>query len=110
MMVPIPTAVRGVLAGLRRMKRCALAPLQDIYEPCEGRVEWHHAFIYGGKRIQEVWAIVSACHHHHEMVKSQRAVQMAFEAASLHEATDADLAEYPRKNWGQIKKSLGIPI
>ena len=107
-MTPIPPAVRGVLAGLRRMKRCALAPLQGLYEPCEGRVEWHHAFLYAGKRIQEVWAIVGACHHHHDMVKSQRAVQMAFETASIKLASEADLAEYPRKNWKQIKKSLGI--
>lgn len=107
-MTPIPPAVRGVLAGLRRMKRCALAPLGGMYEPCEGRVEWHHVWIYGGRQIQEVWAIIAACHHHHDMVTKQQAVRMAFEAASLHEATDADLAEYPRKNWKQIKKSLGL--
>lgn len=107
-MTPIPPAIRGVLQGLRRMKRCALAPVQDLYESCEGRVEWHHVFIYGGKQIQEVWNIVAACKHHHDMVTKQRAVRMAFEAESLMEATDADLAEYPRKNWRQIKKTLGL--
>ena len=107
-MTPIPPAVRGVLAGLARMKRCALAPVQDIYEECEGRVEWHHVWTYGGRQIQEVWAIVAGCVKHHQMVQSDPAVRMAFEAASLKEATDVNLMEYPRKPWARIKRSLGI--
>ena len=90
------------------MKKCELAPLQGLYEDCAGRVEWHHVWIYGGHQIQEVWAIVAACKYHHDMVGKQRAVRMAFEGASLREATEVDLAEYPRKPWKQIKRSLGL--
>lgn len=107
-MTPIPPAVRAALAALPRMKRCTLAPLQGTYEDCSGKVEWHHVWIYGGHQIQRVWAIVAACHHHHDMVGKQQAVRMAFEAASLKLATEYDLEEFPRKNWKQIKKTLGV--
>jgi hypothetical protein len=107
-MTPIPPEVSKTLEGLRRMKRCELEALQGVYELCDGKIEWHHVWIYGGRQIQEVWAIVAGCHHHHDMVGKQQAVRMAFEAASLQEATDEDLAKYPRKDWKQIKKSLGL--
>ena len=110
-MRPIPPAMRAELEQQPRMKRCELSVLQDVYERCEGRTmhpEWHHPWIYAGKQINEPWAIVAACSKHHKMVDSDRAVKMAFEAASLMLATDEDLARYPRKDWDQIKKSLGI--
>ncbi len=103
--------MRVELEALPRMKRCTLAPVQDLYGACSGRLthpEWHHVWTYAGQQINEPWAIVGACSRHHEMVKADRAVKMAFEAASLLLATEEDLARYPRKDWDQIKKSLGI--
>ncbi len=103
--------MRAELEQQSRMKRCTLAPVQDLYGACSGRLanpEWHHVFTYAGQQINEPWAIVGACSRHHEMVKTDRAVKMAFEAASLMLATDEDLARYPRKDWNQIKKSLGL--
>jgi hypothetical protein len=90
------------------MKQCALSQLQRIYELCEGRITWHHPWIYAGRQIGETWAIVPACEHHHRMVESEPAVKAAFEAASLLLATEEDLACYPRKPWGRIKKALGL--
>ena len=110
-MRPIPPALKGMLEQQPRMKRCALGPVQDLYSACSGRLtrpEWHHVWTYAGQQINEPWAIVGACSRHHEMVKTDRAVKMAFEAASLLLATEEDLARYPRKDWDQIKKSLGI--
>lgn len=75
-----------------------------LYLPCEGRIEWHHAWIYAGKQINEEWAIVPACHFHHSMVTKDKAIRQAFETASLIMATKADLEMYPRKDWAQIKK------
>lgn len=103
--------MRQELEGEERMKRCALAPVQDIYGLCSGRIrnpEWHHPWTYGGKQINELWAIVAGCTEHHDRVNKDRAIKMAFEAASLMIATEADLAKYPRKDWAQIKKTLGI--
>lgn len=108
-MRPIPSKMREELAGLPRMRECAIAPVQHVYGACHGRVEWHHVWQYGGKQINELWAILGGCSRHHAMVQSDSAVRMAFEAASLLLATSEDLAGYPRKKWDEIKKSLGLP-
>lgn len=110
-MTPIPPAVRGVLETLPRMKRCTLEKMQDRYGECEGRItkpEWHHVWIYAGRQIQEVWAILAGCTKHHAAVQSDFRVARAFERESLKIASDADLAEFPRKPWAQMKVSLGL--
>lgn len=100
-MRPIPPKLREELASLPRMKRCACAELGG----CSGRIEWHHVWIYAGRQINELWAIVGACNKHHEMVGTEPIVKKAFEVYSLQLATAADLAKYPRKPWGHIIKS-----
>lgn len=107
-MTPIPPAVRGVLENLPRMKKCAIA---GMFDECEGRLtkpEWHHVWIYASRQIQEPWAILAGCSKHHAAVQSDPKVRMAFEYKSLKLAGDEDLAEYPRKNWRQIKRQLGL--
>ncbi len=102
--------MRQELEKLPRMRICTLAPLQDVYGACEGRKqhpEWHHVWKYAGKQINELWAILAGCSRHHAMA-SNPAIQEAFETASLMLATKEDLAAYPRKDWMQIKKSLGM--
>lgn len=91
------------------MKVCALAPVQDLYERCDGRIEWHHVFIYASSQIPDAWNIQPACHKHHMLVTGQRAVKAAFEVAALRLATPEDLARYPHKDWQQLKRSLGLP-
>lgn len=98
----IPTELRERLAADPRMKVCAAAHLGD----CEGRIEWHHVWIYAGKQINEYWSIVGACHYHHSEVNSNREVREAFERVSLGLATFEDLHGYPRKNWEQIETNL----
>ena len=63
---PIPKAIREELAEDPYMKKCAL---QDSY--CSGRVEWHHAFTYAGKRVNELWSIIPLCHEHHADVSNR---------------------------------------
>jgi hypothetical protein len=110
-MRPIPSRMRQELEALPRMRRCTLWPVQDLYGACSGRLrnpEWHHVWTYGGPQINELWAILAACTYHHDEVKAQTAVKNAFESASIMLATEEDLAKYPRKDWSQIMKSLGI--
>lgn len=110
-MRPIPSRMRQELEGLPRMKRCTLSSVQDLYGACSGRLrnpEWHHVWTYANKQINELWAILAGCTYHHEEVKKDRAVKDAFEAASLMLATPEDLAKYPRANWEQTMKRLGI--
>lgn len=43
------------------MRRCIIAGKDE----CDGRIEWHHAFSYGGKRVDEIWSLLPACTKHH---------------------------------------------
>ena len=60
MRIPIPEWMRNVLSADPFMRLCIVA------HECSGRVEWHHAFTYGGKRINELWAILPLCKKHHD--------------------------------------------
>jgi len=105
-MRPIPPKMRQELASDPRMRQCSVWTPNARYGPCEGRIEWHHVWTYGGKQINEPWAIVGACHQHHEDVKKEPETRKAFERYSLGLATAADLMKYSRKGWDQIKKSI----
>lgn len=108
-MRPIPPKMRAEIEKDPRMKRCTLSGADQFYGRCDtGRPEWHHVWIYAGRQINEPWAIMPACHAHHAMVTQDKAIRMAFEAGSLLIATEAQLAEYPRKDWVQIKRTLGL--
>jgi hypothetical protein len=102
-MRPILPKLREALASNPRMKYCNHAD-----ENCEGKIEWHHVWIYGGKQINEEWAIVAACAYHHRMVGSNKKIREHFERISLILSFLEDLEKYPRKNWSQIKKYLKI--
>jgi len=110
-MRPIPSKMRQELEQLPRMARCTLAPFQSLYGACSGRIrnpEWHHVWTYGGPQINEIWAILAGCTHHHEQVKKDKKVKEAFERISLELATEKDLEKYPKKDWRQIKRYLNI--
>lgn len=106
-MTPIPTKIRNALAAMPRMKMCEM-----IWHPefgaCDGKIQWHHTFIYANNQVQEVWAILGGCDKHHDMVKKDRRVKEAFERRSLELATSEDLAKYPKKDWQQIIKYLKV--
>lgn len=65
---------------------------------CSGRVTWEHAWIYGGKQIQEKWAIIPLCWFHH---LGAGMVKWINQLLSLIRATPEDLAKYPKKDWKQ---------
>lgn len=69
-------------------------------------VEWHHVWIYGGKQINEIWAIVGACKYHHGEVNKNNEIKEFFEIVSLTRAYEEDLEKYPKKDWELIKRYL----
>ena len=68
-MRPIPKKLRDILASDPFMKRC----LYDN-KNCNGSVQWHHNFIHAGRQVNEVWAIVPLCAHHHDRIKTDKSV------------------------------------
>jgi hypothetical protein len=103
-MRPIPLKMRQEMDEDPFMKTCAIAAIGG----CEGKVEWHHTFLWGGKQISEPWAIVPACKKHHDMVNGDRMIRELFKHISLKRATDEDLKKYPKVDWKQVKIYLKV--
>lgn len=85
---PIPKDMREEMANDPFMEVCCI---ED--EDCGGRIEWHHNLIYAGKRVNEKWAILPVCHHHHfyefEFKKRLNKVMVT-------RATEAELRAYSK--------------
>ena len=75
--------------------------LQD--HVCVGRSTMEHAWIYRGRQVNEKWAIIRLCEWAHLRAGLNKRIN---EWLSLRHATAEDLAKYPGKDWGQIKKYL----
>jgi hypothetical protein len=63
---------------------------------CSGRITWEHVWIYAGRQINEIWAIIPLCWFHHLGDGFNKKIN---EMLSLDRATAADLAKYPKKKW-----------
>jgi hypothetical protein len=70
---------------------------------CDGRITWEHPWIYGGKQINESWALVPLCVYHHLGAGFDKDYGRWI---SLNRANRWDLAKYPRVNWPQLKEFL----
>lgn len=48
-------------------KYCCLTNV-DTGDDCDGKIEWHHNLIFGGRQLNEPWAILPLCKHHHDNI------------------------------------------
>lgn len=96
----IPKKLRDDMANDPFYKYCCVGVLCDT--PCEGRIQFHHVWDYARRQINEKWAILPACEHHHDQVKRNRKVKENFERVSLKLAKDWELEKYPKKDWKQL--------
>lgn len=63
---------------------------------CEGRIEFEHCFIYAGKQLNEIWAIIPCCTYHHRGAGLNKELN---KLVALMRATPNDFVKYPKKNW-----------
>lgn len=70
---------------------------------CQGRITWEHAFVWGGKQINEKWAIIPLCVYHH---LGEGLVKEINQHIALSRATLGDLFKYPKTDWWQLFKYL----
>jgi len=94
-MRPIPPKMREAMAADPYYKACARADHE-----CSGRITWEHVWIYAGRQINEVWAIIPLCWHHH---LGEGLDKRENERISIARATDEDLAKYPRRKWSLFR-------
>jgi hypothetical protein len=91
-MAAIPTSVRAKLSTLKRMQACE----RRNEGGCMGRIEWHHALMYGGKRVQEPLGIIALCHEHHDGKLKNDAIARRI---ALQFASAEDLCRYQKQTW-----------
>lgn len=92
-MTPIPTKLREEMALDPYYKTCARSNEGE----CEGRVTWEHAYIYAGKQVQEVWAIIPLCVYHHLGTGLDKDLNHLL--ALLRADLDDLCARMPKKDW-----------
>lgn len=66
---------------------------------CKGRITWEHTLIFGGKQIDEVWAIIFLCEWHHDLGIYQGNGDLNKEInvwIALNRATDEELLKYSK--------------
>lgn len=72
---------------------------RNIHKGCTGRITWEHTLIYGGKQIDEVWAIIKLCEFHHSVDNFQDGGDLNKEInvwIALNRATDEELKKYSK--------------
>ena len=107
-MTRIPPKIKEQLAADPFMKQCCITG--------DHRAEWHHVWIYGGKQIQEVWAILPLSLRKHRIGAEAfhngcRETKDLCMFISLCRCRDLGLwpsmlKKYPKKDWKFIFNKL----
>lgn len=91
-MRPISQSVKDQLTNEKDI--CALKDSN-----CDGKLTWKHCLTYGGKQIDEAWAIIKICEYHHSVNKYQDGGGLNKEKniwIALNRATDQELLKYSK--------------
>lgn len=92
-MIPIPQKIKKQIDADPSYDECMLKSVKG--HVCGGRSNTReHAIIFGGKRLQEKWAIISICAKAHEVDEFQDAHTMNKELnvwVAVNRATDQEL-------------------
>lgn len=88
----MPEKLRAKLSSDPYYHNC----LRKKEKDCMGRITWEHCWAYKGKQIQEPWAIIPLCVHHHLGNGMNKKLNHWF---SINRMTPADEKAYPRFNW-----------
>jgi len=102
-MRPIPQKIRQHISEDLFYKRC-IHEKREKSSSCSGRISMEHSWIYAGKQINELWAIVPCCIKHNVGVSGEEKDWNRYIA--LLRASEEDLSKYPKKDWQQEKNRL----
>ena len=65
-MRPIPPKLKADLAADPWYTRCCITGIPSV----KAKIEWHHAFIFAGRQVNEKWAIVPLTAEVHKKVSN----------------------------------------
>lgn len=69
---------------------------------CQGRLTHEHALYYGGKRMDDVFAILPVCAYHHGVDRFMDSGDLDKDFhrwVAINRMTDKDMAKYDRVYW-----------
>ena len=92
---PIPEKLKAKLASSPFYSKCCL---ED--NSCDGHIQWHHHFSYGGKNLAVEFSILPLCVRHHAREKEPD-IQDKLDWVMICRMTDADFETYNKINWTQ---------
>jgi hypothetical protein len=101
-MRPISKKVKDLLSKDPKMKEC-------VWCGTKIDITWEHCWVYGGKQIDEAWAIVGLCRYHHIGPGHTAEIKDYCRWQSLLKATtcwEEVVTKYSKRNWKQEKDYL----
>jgi len=102
-MTPIPQKIRQIISEDPFYRTC-IHEKREKSSSCSGRMTVEHSFLYSGKRVNELWALVPCCWNHNVGVSGEEKDWNRYVA--LMRATVEDFAHYHKKDWSQELKRL----
>ena len=87
---PLPPELRAELARDPFYKRCCLTGWVNT------KIEWHHNFIFAGKRVNEKWCILPVSADLHKQVKGDKETKRKLDWVMLNRADDETLKRYSK--------------
>ena len=87
----IPTGLRNRMDAKPEYHRCMLTGM------AHEKIDWHHAFLYAGRQVNEEWCIIPLLHTVHANEKKPH-IKERIEWIMLNRATDEELEKYDRRN------------
>lgn len=104
-MRPIPEKMKREMSIDPYYEKCAICDGR-----CQGRITWEHCWTYGGRQINEKWAIISICEFHHGLglyCNKGGLNKNINQFISLMRATPEELKKYPKVDWsGEFRRVL----
>jgi nitric oxide synthase oxygenase domain/subunit len=94
----IPPKLKEKLSKNQWYYKCCRADKE-----CLGRITWEHSYIYSGRQIQEEWAILPLCLHHHLGTGLDKRINHWI---SINRMTKKDELKYPKFNWARERLIL----
>jgi hypothetical protein len=89
---PIPQDTRNQLSTFPEYARCNVADVN-----CLGRIQWHHHFVYAGKRTDDPFGIIAICAYHHDHLIAL--VRRKLDAIMMARVTDEIRVKYHKAVW-----------
>ena len=89
MTMPIPAKLRKEMSDDPFYSRCCIEDKE-----CAGRIQWHHALNYAGKRQTGLFCILPVCMWHH-FRETRRDIKKRLNDIMWARATDEDKKKYP---------------